>query len=97
MTYRPLANVPQTLEDIRKLIGTTRKGWNPLENDDDSARLEAELLMHVQWMPAMSRVSVGTAAIEVTRYWDTDRQKARRIAGVLAAHAIATEILNVRR
>lgn len=64
--------------------GTQRK-WNPLTNDGDEARLEAALCMHVQWHPLQQCVTVGTASVDATEPWGTDRQAARRRAGVRAA------------
>jgi hypothetical protein len=62
--------------------------WNPLTDDGDEARLEAALRMHVQWMPAIEQVAVGTAEVVRIEKYGTDRQAARRRAGVRAAAAI---------
>ncbi len=66
--------------------GTT--WWNPLTDDGDEARLEAALMMHVEWHPAAQTVRVGTAEIYCILPWGSDRQAARRRAGVRAAAAI---------
>lgn len=65
--------------------GETAEWWNPLTDDGDEARLEAALQMHVEWHPAISQVRVGTAEIYATEPYGTDRQAARRQAGVRAA------------
>ena len=62
--------------------------WNPLNDDGDGARLESELLMHVEWHPATETVYVGTAEIGYTLLWGKDRQASRRHAAVRAAAAI---------
>ena len=68
--------------------GTSRE-WNPLTDDGDCARLEAVLLLHVEWMPAIEKVWVGTAEFGCTRPWGNDRQAARRYAATRAAAALA--------
>lgn len=62
--------------------------WNPLTDDGDEARLEAALQLHVDWMPALQVVRVGTAATYADEPYGKDRQAARRRAGVRAAAAI---------
>lgn len=62
--------------------------WNPLADDGDDARLEAELQFHVIWHPALDRVTVGLADRECLEPYGNDRQAARRRAGVRAAAAI---------
>ena len=75
-------------------------GWincDPLHNDAHSSRLEAELMLHVEWHPGMQTVRVGTAEIWSMLPWGTDRQAARRRAGVAAVYRmyLATAQQNV--
>lgn len=62
--------------------------WNPLGDDGDEARLEAALQLHVTWHPAQETVTVGTATITDSRPYGSDRQAARRYAGVCVAAEI---------
>lgn len=65
--------------------------WNPLHDDGDEARLEAALMLHVEWHPALDEVCVGkypNFAREIFSNHSGDKQKARRWAGVRAAAAI---------
>ena len=64
------------------------KAWQPLTDDGDCARLEADLLLHVEWHPAAKTAYVGTAEIGCTQPWGNDRQSARRYAAVRAAAAM---------
>ena len=63
--------------------------WNPLTDDGDCARLEAQLMLHVEWRPMLGTVYVGTAEIGAFVAWGVDRQAARRKATVRAAAAMA--------
>lgn len=60
----------------------------PLQDDGDEARLEAALQMNVEWWPGRDSVEVGTAEFAMVEHYGTDRQRARRRAGVRAAAAI---------
>ena len=69
--------------------------WNPLTDDGDNARLEAELGLNVIWGERAVRVGRKLIVVNkdgpmVERYQDHggDRQKARRWAAVRAAAEI---------
>lgn len=82
--WHPLTHAPQHGKD-----------WNPLTDDGDESRLEAELFLEVEW--SISFVSVGRN-INCNHEWflakelfddhSGDRQAARRCAGVRAAAEI---------
>ena len=63
--------------------------WSSLTDDGDCARLEAVLLLHVEWQPLTESVYVGTSEIGCTRPWGNNRQAARRYAATRAAAALA--------
>lgn len=67
--------------------------WNPLTDDGDEARLEAALNLHVSWMPAIEQVWVGKADMEFVEHFGTDKQAARRLAGVRAAAELGKEMM----
>jgi hypothetical protein len=67
------------------------KVWNPLTDDGDEARLEAALMLHVEWHPGLREVRVGTAEIFATEPFVSDKQAARRRAGVRAAAEIGKD------
>jgi hypothetical protein len=66
--------------------------WSPLTDDGDEARLEAALQLHVEWHPMLETVTVGTSEIGCTEPYASDRQRARRLAGVRAAAEIGRSL-----
>ena len=64
--------------------------WNPLTDDGDEARLEANLGLNVLWGSRAVTVGRGQIGPIVERYQDhnKDKQAARRRAGVRAASEI---------
>lgn len=74
-------------------IGESATSWNPLTDDGDEARLEADLSLDVEWAPGSVGVMKFDAepVIGAVEFFDDhagDRQAARRRAGVRAAAEI---------
>lgn len=68
----------------------SRHRWNPLTDDGDEARLEANLGLSVLWGSRAVTVGRGQIGPIVERYQDhnKDKQAARRRAGTRAAAEI---------
>lgn len=92
-TDRELLELAAKAAGIKLLPGAPAwHRWNPLIDDSDEARLEAQLGIDITW--SISRVSAQhrLGLIFVTETFDDhngDKQKARRYAGTRAAAEIA--------
>ena len=85
--WQCFAHVDPSNTDNPPTLAGQRHVWTPLDDDGDAARLEAALWLSVQWRSAYVVVGSCSEAFDCLA-GDSDRQAARRRAGVRAAAAI---------